>query len=242
MFYAYGYPRNFVSNLASDGLYWDRFSSGIMFDETNRSFLVALVDEPDNPRVDHEGRTIEGFLTTTSPLGPGAVFEDDPHEVTWNEETRAGTFEWNYGPCCSDGFVIGPFPEHGWCATWTLVSYPVVLTHVDFNSYVEGNPPSTRLLSVPFPPPLLVNGVNRSQEFSWTMCVHQTQDYCSTLTTCGLCTTAAVCQWCDQGGGEGFCAPASITNTCSELDPTSQLVANMQCCPACVALQSDSKV
>ena len=58
-----------------------RFSMKIMYDDDLNSFLVALVDEPNNPRVDVSGRTIEGYITTTAPLGPGGLVEDDPHEV-----------------------------------------------------------------------------------------------------------------------------------------------------------------
>lgn len=68
--------------------------------------------------------------------------------------------------CCGAlaGMVIGPFPATGWCATWTLISYPEVLKDVNFGSYLQND---ATIRDQPLLLPDYVNG--NAVEFVWTV-------------------------------------------------------------------------
>lgn len=44
---------------------------------------------------------------------PLALFDDEGTKrdvADWDPHTVTGSFSWQWGPCCSDGLVLGPFP------------------------------------------------------------------------------------------------------------------------------------
>ena len=82
MLYAYSYPRVAVTNAVNQGFAWDKFTFMMMLDDSNAVYLLAFVDEPDNPNGSTDGLQMTATCTVSGhAAGPDLVVQDDPHEV-----------------------------------------------------------------------------------------------------------------------------------------------------------------
>ena len=126
MFYALGHP---IRSSANTGYYR---RDGIMLymveDEGGGMHLVLTLDDTESRSGDTTGGRFTFDVSTSPPQAIGLELLDDASEYDrydtvdpaqrsryprWDAAIGQGSFHWRWGPCCTDGMVLGPMPASG---------------------------------------------------------------------------------------------------------------------------------
>jgi hypothetical protein len=110
------------SNSARFWIYEDPVSSELS--------LFVVIDTPD----DEDGGDFS-LAVSGAPSGASLLVEDDDSDaLSWDSAGGSGTAEWNWDPCCTDGWVVGYL-----AGSWDLVLTPSNAVGIDRFEFVSAS-------------------------------------------------------------------------------------------------------
>ena len=199
-------------------------------DEADATYFVLVYDKP---RKGASGGRAQMRIDAPELAGTGVqlVLKDDNANracsfnaagrpgndcYEWDPATGSGSFGWKWASCCTDGMVLGPLPQDGWCFNLQL-PYLENIFHAAVGSF-NADTNDLDVVHLDF---------DTVTEHGLNVCSFQCDAYCGTHETCGACASDSACSWCPGSG----CQLAG--STCAAGGAVED-----GCCPACSAYAS----
>lgn len=216
LFYGWGYPNGWSSNTGYDNE--DALTIYFIRDDSGQEYMVMTIDALN----DGSGGHLAIDIQSVNLQGLGITILDDPTEqkyMSWifetgsnysapqyyNESTGSGALGWIWGPCCTDGLVLGPITNTDWSMTFVPFDFSATLTTLKFGTW------SDEMLQIQWVDFDMEEVRNVGVRVVSLTC----QDFCAPFSLASDCADATGCSWCEYTG----CVPSAELGQCNPPPP-----------------------